>query len=97
MNKCIFYGKIINKEFTLDDNGKERIFVYLLVENKRQGKASKRLDTEELCFEAWGSAAITLYNNADCGSYLLINDSTARTHDDLVCFRINEFKIIPSQ
>lgn len=105
MNKCIFYGQIRNKSFEADLDGNVcRIALQIKIENRRSTKSkNKKIDYELLNFEAWGGAALTIESNADPGDYILIVDSTARStpHDnsgsptsELICFRINEFKII---
>lgn len=105
MNKCIFYGQIRSKNFETDvDSGICKITLQLKIENRRSTKSkNKKIDYELLNFEAWGGAALTIESNADPGDYILIVDSTARSisHDnsdsptsELICFRINEFKII---
>tara|TARA_R100000005_G_C5002765_1_gene210577 strand:- start:4031 stop:4366 length:336 start_codon:yes stop_codon:yes gene_type:complete len=106
MNKCVFYGQILDKTFQTE--GPEcnvcKIVLKLKIENRRSTKSkNKKIDYEILNFEAWGGAALTLESNTNLGDYILIVDSTARatSHDcenspvgELVCFRINEFKII---
>lgn len=76
-------------------SGIEKVDIVLQIENKRKCKNDiKKMDYEYLLFEAWGTAAITIYNNLKDNDYLLVIDSTARKNKDDVCFRINEFKII---
>lgn len=93
MNQCTFLGKL--KSINIENNGIDRVELVLQVENKRKGKNDvKKMDYEYLSFEAWGSAAITMYKNLSLDDYLLVIDSTARKIKDRVCFRINEFKIM---
>ena len=94
MNHCAFLGKIISKNLT-ELNDVEKIELVLQVENKRKVKKDvKKMDYEYLSFEAWGSAAISIEKNLTIDDYMLIIDSTARADSGIVCFRINEFKII---
>lgn len=97
MNDCKFLGRLVNKTFQLDSNDKEKVTLTLAVENKRKTKndSSKKVDVENLIFEAWGSAALVLFSNLDAGGQLLVINSTARkSSDGGVVFRINDFKII---
>lgn len=94
MNQCTFLGKLVSKEFTSEADT-DKINLLLQVENKRKGKKDvRKMDYERLNFEAWGTAAISIEKNLTFDDYMLIIDSTARTNDNKVCFRINEFKII---
>lgn len=87
-------GKLVSKEFT-NESGIDKIILLLQIENKRKGKTDiRKMDYERLNFEAWGTAAISIEKNLTFDDYMLIIDSTARTNDNKVCFRINEFKII---
>jgi hypothetical protein len=94
MNQCTFLGKL--KSFSVEtENNIERVELILQIENKRKGKNEvKKMDYEYLSFEAWGTAAISIYKNLTDEDFLLVIDSTARRNKDKVCFRINEFKII---
>jgi hypothetical protein len=76
----------------------ERIELILQVENKRKGKNDvKKMDYEHLSFEAWGTAAISIFKNLECGDFMLIIDSTARSEKGKTYFRINEFKILKKE
>ena len=92
MNKCSFLGKFSDIKITTE-NQIEKVTIVLSVENKRKSTV-KKMDYESLAFEAWGGAAVTIYNNLKEDDYLLVIDSTARNNSNQVCFRINEFKII---
>ena len=94
MNQCTFLGKL--KSISVEtENNIERVELTLQIENKRKGKnEAKKMDYEYLLFEAWGTAAISIYKNLTEEDFLLVIDSTARKSKDKVCFRINEFKII---
>ncbi|MCW4039969.1 MAG: hypothetical protein NWE83_04350 [Candidatus Bathyarchaeota archaeon] len=97
MNDCKFLGRVLNKTFQLDDNNKERVSLTLAVENKRKTTKDlpKKIDVEVLNFEAWGSAALVLFQNLPPDRQLLVTNSTARVSPDGdVVFRINDFKII---
>ncbi len=94
MNQCTFLGKVKYLDFYAFEGETERIVLVLDVENKRKMNGVKKIDYEELLFEAWGTAALTLHENLRLDDYLLVINSTARKSEDSVCFRINEFKIM---
>lgn len=76
----------------------ERIELILQVESKRKSNNdTKKMDYEHLCFEAWGTAAISIFKNMKAGDYMLVIDSTARSEKGKSYFRINEFKIIKKE
>ena len=94
MNHCAFLGKAVSKN-TVMVNDIEKIELTVQVENKRKMKKDlKKMDYEYLNFEAWGTAAISIKKNLTIDDYMLIIDSTARSSNGIICFRINEFKII---
>lgn len=98
MNQCTFLGKLKSINVENVENQTERVELILQIENKRKGKNEvKRMDYEYLVFEAWGTAAISIYKNLTQDDFLLVIDSTARKNKDKVCFRINEFKIIKKE
>lgn len=93
MNHCSFFGKRHSMHYASNDV--ERIELILQVENKRKGKNDvKKMDYENLTFEAWGTAAISIFKNFQEDDYMLVIDSTARNEKGKTYFRINEFKII---
>ena len=94
MNQCTFLGKVKHLDLRVFDGESERIVLVLDVENKRKMNGVKKIDYEELLFEAWGTAALTLDQNLRLDDYLLVINSTARKSEGGVCFRINEFKIM---
>lgn len=95
MNQCTFLGKLKSISVENTENNIERVELILQIENKRKGKNEvKKMDYEYLSFEAWGTAAISIYKNLTEEDFLLVIDSTARKIKEKVCFRINEFKII---
>lgn len=97
MNQCVFLGKLKNKELTVSENI-EKVDLVIQVENKRKAKSDfKKMDYETLNFEAWGTAAISIFKNLEVDDYILVVNSTARNNENGVCFRINEFKIIKKE
>lgn len=96
MNQCTFLGKVKHLDLRCFAGDKiERLLILTLdVENKRRTSGVKKIDYEELWFEAWGTAALTLDQNLKLNDYLLVINSTARKSEGGVCFRINEFKIM---
>lgn len=96
MNHCSFFGKFYDMNYMSHDI--ERVELILQVENKRKSKNDiKKMDYEFLSFEAWGTAAISIFNNFKPEDYMLIIDSTARSEKGLTYFRINEFKILKKE
>lgn len=96
MNHCSFFGKCYKMHYTSDNV--EKIEVILQVENKRKGKSDvKRMDYENLTFEAWGTAAISIFKNLKTDDSMLVIDSTARNENGKTYFRINEFKILKKE
>lgn len=96
MNHCVFFGKCYDISYTSDNV--ERVALTLQVENKRKGTNDvKKMDYEHLSFEAWGTAAISIFKNMQHGDYMLVIDSTARSEKGRTYFRINEFKIIKKE
>jgi single-stranded DNA-binding protein len=96
MNHCSFFGRCSDIHYTSENI--EKIEIVLQVENKRKGKNDvKKMDYEYLSFEAWGTAAITIFKNISPGDYMLIIDSTARSQSGITRFRINEFKILKKE
>lgn len=96
MNECSFYGKIINKEIK-ESNGVANVKVLLLVEKHRKSKTGlNKVDKSYLYFDAWDSAATTIYSNSEVNDYLLIPNANAKNDGKNISFRINEFKIIPN-
>lgn len=97
MNQCVFLGKLKNKELTVSENI-EKVDLVIQVENKRKAKSDfKKMDYEMLNFEAWGTAAISIFKNLEVDDYILVVNSTARNNENGVRFRINEFKIIKKE
>lgn len=97
MNQCVFLGKLKSKELTVYENI-EKVDLLIQIENKRKAKGDfKKMDYETLNFEAWGTAAISIFKNLQVDDYILVVNSTARNSKDGVCFRINEFKIIKKE
>ena len=94
MNQCTFFGKVTSLNLYAFDGETERLVLTLDVENKRKTNGVKKIDYENLWFEVWGTAALTLHQNLRLDDYLLVINSTARKSEGSVCFRINEFKII---
>ena len=94
MNQCTFLGKVKYLDLYAFEGETERIVLVLDVENKRKMNGVKKIDYEELLFEAWGTAALTLHENLRLDDYLLVINSTARKSEGSVCFRSNEFKIM---
>lgn len=94
MNQCTFLGKVTSLSLYAFDGETERLVLTLDIENKRKTNGVKKIDYENLWFEAWGTAALTLHQNLRLDDYLLVINSTARKSEGSVCFRINEFKIM---
>jgi hypothetical protein len=94
MNQCTFLGKVTWLDHYNFDGETEKLVLTLDVENKRKTNGVKKIDYENLWFEAWGTAALTLHENLRLDDYLLVINSTARKSEGSVCFRINEFKIM---
>lgn len=96
MNHCCFLGKLYDINYTSDSI--ERVELILQIESKRKSNNEvKKMDYENLCFEAWGTAAISIFKNIKVGDYMLVIDSTARSEKGRIYFRINEFKIIKKE
>jgi len=55
------------------------------------------MDYENLTFEAWGTAAISIFKNLKPDDSMLVIDSTARNENGKTYFRINEFKILKKE
>jgi pyruvate carboxylase len=92
MNHCAFFGQVVSIHY---DELLLKVTLSLLVENKRKNKTeNKKIDREVIKLEAWGTAAINIIKNVDLNSDFLVIDSTARSFDDSIVFRINEFKVI---
>lgn len=96
MNHCVFFGKCYDMNYT--SGNVDRVELILQVENKRKRTNDvKKMDYEHLSFEAWGTAAISIFKNMKAGDYMLVIDSTARSEKGRTYFRINEFKIIKKE
>jgi single-stranded DNA-binding protein len=93
MNKCSFLGQV-GSLYKKQMNDVPVVYLKLNIENKRQTRASNRMDMETLDFEAWGSAADTIIKNLREGDLFLIVDATARRCNQGVRFRINEFRFL---
>lgn len=99
MNKCSFYGKIIDFRLdTLEDNDCVGTFA-LEVFSKRFNNPSAKPDRQILNFEVWGTAADFLSAKVREQEHvnILICDSTAKSDlvdSNFVMFRVNDFKII---
>jgi len=93
MNKCTFLGTVSEFYSISNHDGNIGISVTLQIVNKRESRV-KKFDTENLTFEAWGSAAVYLLSNLKVDHQLLVLDATARTVENVVVFRINDFRII---
>jgi len=98
MNDCKFFGKVVSRKIT-EENNTSKIELNVSVQKQRKSKHGVPVsETVTLQFEAWDSAAATIEHNSTVGDFLIIN-STAKTRynsDNEVYFRINEFRIVRS-
>jgi hypothetical protein len=91
MNNCTFLGTIESLDHQVVDNV-DKVVLVINVENRRKKSGKKDvIEKESLDFEAWDSAAMTLFNHTENGDLILIEDSTARSNKP---FRINKFRIL---
>ena len=97
MNHCLFFGKIISRKLSTE-NDTSKIELKLLVQKQRKAKSGVSVsESAALTFEAWDSAAATIGHNTTIGDHLIIPNSTAKVDGDKIYFRINEFKIVKSE
>jgi single-stranded DNA-binding protein len=96
MNNCSFLGKLKEPVFSTTSNDVDLVNFVLEVEEYRKNKSGQKTRrVENLTFEAWHTAAITLKEKLNVGDLVLV-ECTARSkrdEDDFCYFRVNSFKI----
>tara|TARA_R100001443_G_scaffold4277_2_gene12626 strand:+ start:29117 stop:29419 length:303 start_codon:yes stop_codon:yes gene_type:complete len=94
LNKCHFLGKVIEPPRLHDENGTSVVRFVLEVEEYRRDKSGeKKRSVNYLDFEAWDSAAIAIERYAFDGCLMAV-ESIARRYEDIVVFRVTNFKIL---
>lgn len=96
MNNCSFLGKLKEPVRATKSNDVDLVNFVLEVEEYRKNKSGQKTRrTENLNFEAWHTAAITIKEKLKTGDLILV-ECTARSNrdsDDFCYFRVNSFKI----
>lgn len=97
MNHCVFFGKIVSRNLT-SENETSKIELKIQVQKQRRAKSGASVSENAILnFEAWDSAAETIEHNTTVGDSLIIPNATAKVDKEKVYFRINEFKIVKSE
>ena len=96
MNNCSFLGKLKEPVYATKSNDVDLVNFVLEVEEYRKNKSGQKTRrTENLSFEAWHTAAITIKEKLNIGDLILV-ECTARSNrekNDFCYFRVNSFKI----
>ena len=96
MNNCSFLGKLKEPVHATKSNDVDLVNFVLEVEEYRRNKSGQKTRrTENLNFEAWHTAAITIKEKLNVGDLILV-ECTARSNrdeNDFCYFRVNSFKI----
>ena len=101
MNKCHFVGKLTDDPVLYDQDRTNVVRFTLAVEEYRKDKAGKKIRRVEfLDFEAWSTAAQTIFEHSIKGVCMAI-EAIAREQKDRdeysnVNFRVTNFKIFNS-
>ena len=96
MNNCSFLGKLKEPVYSTKSNHVDLVNFVLEVEEYRKNKSGQKTRrTENLNFEAWHTAAITIKEKLQVNDLILV-ECTARSDrdsDNCCYFRVNSFKI----
>ena len=101
MNKCHFVGKLVDDQVLYPKDHTYLVNFTLAVEQYRKDRSGQRIRRVEfLDFEAWDTAAQTIYDHAIKGDCMAI-ESIARNQKDkngdtFINFRVTNFKIFNS-
>ena len=101
MNKCHFVGKLTDDPVLYPKDQTSLVRFTLAVEEYRKDKSGKKIRRVEfLDFEAWSTAAQTIFEHAIKGDCMAI-EAIARNQEDQeeysdIVFRVTNFKIFNS-
>ena len=101
MNKCHFVGKLADDPILYPKDRTKLIVFTLAVEEYRKDKTGQKIRRVEfLDFEAWDTAAQTIYDHAIKGDCMAVEAIARRQKDRDECsninFRVTNFKIFNS-
>ncbi len=94
MNNCVFIGKISDGPYENSDNNVTVVTFSLSVEDFRKDKnGNKKVEVDELNFEAWHTGAEAILKNCKKGDVIAV-EAVARTDYEYgTYFRVKNFKV----
>lgn len=94
MNNCTFLGKLTEPVELYEEDGVAVVGFTLEIEEYRKNKSGQKTrNTQDLNFQAWHTAAITIDEKLNIGDLILVECSARNSPESDCYFRVNRFKI----